>query len=92
MSTKPMKIVDYSDKIVHMRGYGYDNNAVAMGIPPREASFEDYGLSIYHDGNEIEKCVLHMFDRNVDIEYYNRYIYIACHCIGSKTAIFRCIH
>lgn len=72
MSTKPMKIVDYSDKIVHMRGYGYDNNAVAMGIPPREASFEDYGLSIYHDGNEIEKCVLHMFDRNVDIEYYNR--------------------
>lgn len=72
MSTKPMKVVEYFNGIVHMRGYGYDNNAVAMGIPKREASFEDYGLSIYHNGNEIEKCVLHMFDRDVDIEYYNR--------------------
>lgn len=72
MSTKPMKVVESSNGIVHMRGYGYDNNAVAMGISPREASFEDYGLSIYHNGNEIVKCVLHMFDRNVDIEYYNR--------------------
>lgn len=71
MSSKPMKIVEHSDNIIHMRGYGYDNNAIAMGISLKEASFENYGLSIYHDGIEIKKCVIHMFDRNVDIEYYN---------------------
>lgn len=70
MSTKPMKIVKTNSGTISLRGYGYDKNAVSMGVSINDASFESYGMTIYHNGNSIEKCTLHMFDRNVDIEYY----------------------
>ncbi len=60
MAPKQMKVIkETGDKIV-LRGYGYD----AMG-----ASFADYGLTINFKNGEVEKCILHMHDRNVDIEY-----------------------
>ena len=60
MAPKQMKIIEHvNDKIV-LRGYGYDD----MG-----SSFDDYGLSILYKNNDIEKCILHMHDRNIDIEY-----------------------
>ena len=70
MSAKPMKIILLKENSVILRGSGYDRNAVAMGVPLEVASFADYGLTIYHNGKSIEKCVVHMYDRNVDIEYY----------------------
>jgi len=60
MSPKQMKIINYSPNEILLRGYGYD----AMG-----SSFADYGLSIFLNNGEIEKCRLHMYDRKVDIEY-----------------------
>lgn len=60
MAPKQMKIIQQTaDKIV-LRGYGHD----AMG-----ASFADYGLTLKLKNGEVENCILHMHDRNVDIEY-----------------------
>ena len=60
MAPKQMKLQQVDNEKIVLKGYGRD----ALG-----ASFADYGLTIYHDDGNIEKCVLHMFDRGVDIEY-----------------------
>ena len=60
MAPKQMKIIQETKDKVVLRGYGYDN----MG-----SSFADYGLSIYYKNDIVEKCILHMHDRSVDIEY-----------------------
>lgn len=65
MAPKQMEIISKaSDKTV-LRGYGADPRA--MGDPAGE--YSNYGISIYHPNNDIEKIILHMHDRNVDIEY-----------------------
>lgn len=60
MAPKQMKIVRADSKKIELKGYGYDQ----MG-----SSFADYGLTVFLDGQRIEKCILHMYDRGVDIEY-----------------------
>lgn len=60
MATKQMKVIEETDNKIILRGYGRDS----MG-----ASFADYGLTIYYEDAEVVKCILHMHDRNVDIEY-----------------------
>tara|TARA_B110000238_G_scaffold82190_1_gene90495 strand:- start:161 stop:568 length:408 start_codon:yes stop_codon:yes gene_type:complete len=60
MAPKQMKIIHQTDNKIVLRGYGQDN----MG-----SSFADYGLSIYYKNDIVEKCILHMYDRSVDIEY-----------------------
>lgn len=60
MAPKQMKLVGTDNEKIQLKGYGFD----AMG-----ASFADYGLTIFHSKGNIEKCILHMYDRNVDIEY-----------------------
>ena len=60
MAHKQMKVVEESDQKVVLRGYGHDQ----MG-----GSFADYGLTIFLDSGNPIKCILHMHDRNVDIEY-----------------------
>ena len=71
MGTKPMKVISASDDEVELRGYGYDKFAYeTLGSPMSDATFENYGMTIYHDGQEITHCVLHMIERNVDIDYY----------------------
>ena len=66
VSPKPMKIISQSaDKII-LRGYLVEAMAPFGMI---EVDLADYGLSIYLKNEEIDKCILHMHDRNVDIEY-----------------------
>jgi len=60
MAPKQMKIIQQEYDRVVLKGYGYDN----MG-----SSFADYGLSVYYKNDIVEKCILHMHDRSVDIEY-----------------------
>jgi tetratricopeptide (TPR) repeat protein len=60
MAPKQMKLIAIDNVKIQLKGYGSD----AMG-----ASFADYGLTIFHDNGKIEKCVLHMYDRGVDIVY-----------------------
>ncbi len=60
MAPKQMKIIQHSNDKIVLRGYGHD----AMG-----ASFADYGLTIKLKNGEVTNCILHMYDRSVDIEY-----------------------
>lgn len=60
MAPKQMRLQQTDSEKIILKGYGCD----AFG-----ASFADYGLTIYHNNGDIEKCVLHMYDRGVDIEY-----------------------
>ena len=60
MSPKRMRIVRASSSCIEFRGCGTDS----MGF-----SFSDYGLTVYHQGKEITKCVLHLFAKGTDIEY-----------------------
>ena len=68
MSTKPMKIVSVTNEKIVLRGFGYDERGLLMGAGD-DASFVHYGLSIFIKNGAIDKMILHMHDRNVDIEY-----------------------
>ena len=71
LSPKPMEVVRRDKTEIELRGYGYDSDAVLLGVPKEQASFENYGITIYHsEDGTVKKCVVHWFDRNVDIEYY----------------------
>lgn len=66
MTPKPMRIISQTkDKIV-LRGYPVRAMAPFGWIDFNGA---DYGLTIIFEMEEIEKCILHMHDRNIDIEY-----------------------
>lgn len=69
MAPKPMKIFSISNNIIELRGYGFDENALAIGAPPSAASFADYGIAILVENNEIIRAQLNMFDRNISIVY-----------------------
>ncbi len=65
-----MRIVDYSDNFVKLRGYGYEQFAVDMGADPSDVSFTDYGLTLKVKNGKVTSCVFHRYDRGVDIEYF----------------------
>ena len=69
MSTKRMKITKVHDGIVEMRGYGFDERAVMLGASIQDASFENYGLCLLIEGDEISRAQLNMYDRNNSIVY-----------------------
>ena len=65
MSSKQMKVIDSSlDKTV-LRGFGEDLSA--MG--DEEGKYSNYGISIMHPKNTIERIKLHFHHHNIDIEY-----------------------
>ena len=60
MAPKQMRVVRETASEVELRGFGHD---------PMGFSFSDYGLTLHFNGDEVERAVLHMHDRNIDIEY-----------------------
>ena len=60
MSPKQMRIIGYNDTIVSLRGFGYD----IMG-----GNFSDYAIDVYFSDKEVEKIMLKMLDRNIELEY-----------------------
>jgi hypothetical protein len=60
MSTKQMKIEQSNNSSIQLRGYGED---------PMGNTFTDYGVTIFFDNNEVQKVVLQLFDRNVEMHY-----------------------
>jgi hypothetical protein len=60
MAPKQMRVIRTEGSEVELRGFGTGR----MG-----GSFSDYGLTLHFDGSEVQKVVLHMHDRNIDIEY-----------------------
>ncbi|MGN0006807.1 MAG: hypothetical protein ACI35T_01780 [Alistipes sp.] len=61
MAPKQMRVISCIQDEITLRGFGYDQ----MGAP-----FSDYGIIIYLENDDIQKCVLNMYDRNISIEYY----------------------
>lgn len=35
----------------------------------QEVDYSDYGFVVYYKNGQVEKCVLHMYDRNIRLEY-----------------------
>ena len=66
MSDKPMKVVRKTDSFVELRGFPIEAQS-PFGW--QEVDYRDYGFVVYYKNGEIEKCVLHMYDRNIRIEY-----------------------
>lgn len=61
MHPKRMKIISQYDSKIELRGFGND----PLGVP-----FSGYGITLHLKNDEVERVVLHMFDRKVDIEYF----------------------
>lgn len=60
IAPKPMRIVSSTYDKIELKGCGEDDFGT---------SFADYGLTLIRDESVITSCILHMFDRHVDIEY-----------------------
>ncbi|MCR6509917.1 hypothetical protein M1B78_17615 [Bacteroides sp. KH569_7] len=69
MAPKRMKIINVDGNVVELRGYGLDENALAMGAPLEAASFENYGVALMIEDDKIVRAQLDIFDRNVSIVY-----------------------
>lgn len=69
MAPKRMRIVSVNDNVVELRGYGYDERAIAMGAPLEAASFADYGIMLLIEEKKVKRIQLNMFDRKVSIVY-----------------------
>ena len=69
MAPKQMKVVGEQDNIIELRGFGYDENALAIGAPENDASFANYGILLLIENNQVERVQLNMYDRNISIVY-----------------------
>ena len=66
MSDKPMRIVSKTADKVELRGFPIE---AQTPFGWQEVDYRDYGLTVYYTNGNVTKCVLHMFDRNIDLEY-----------------------
>lgn len=67
MSPKPMRLVRKTSNEISLRGYE------VLAMTPfgyQEIDMSDYGITLYIENDEVVKCRLDMFDRNIYIEYY----------------------
>lgn len=63
---KPMLLIKSSESVVELRGYEVEA-MTPFGYEKFDQS--DYGLTVYYKDGEVERCILHMFDRKIDLEY-----------------------
>ena len=66
MSDKPMRIVSKTTNKIELRGFPIE---AQTPFGWQEVDYSDYGLTVYYKDEQVFKCVLHMFDRNIDLEY-----------------------
>ena len=69
MAPKRMRITSRSENIVKLRGYGYDENALALGASLADASFDNYGIVLLIENEVIKRLQLNMYDRDISIIY-----------------------
>ncbi len=70
MSDKPMRVVRKTDTSIELRGFPIEAQS-PFGW--QQIDYSDYGLIVYYEHGNISKCVLHMYDRKIFIEYRLRY-------------------
>ena len=66
MSAKPMRLFQVTDSFIELRGYPLLAFSL-FGWQPLD--YSTYGFFIHYANGRITHCDLHMFDRNVRIEY-----------------------
>lgn len=66
MSAKPMRLIQITDSFIELRGYPLLAWSL-FGWQPLD--YSTYGFFIHYANGRITHCDLHMFDRNVRIEY-----------------------
>ena len=66
MSDKPMKVIRKTADMLELRGFPIEAQS-PFGW--QEVNYSDYGFIVYYKNGQIDKCVLHMYDRNIRIEY-----------------------
>jgi len=66
MSDKPMKVVSKSADKVELRGFPIEAQS-PFGW--QMVDYSDYGFVVYYKNGQVEKCVMHMYDRNIRLEY-----------------------
>lgn len=66
MSDKPMRIVSKTADKIELRGFPIE---AQTPFGWQEVDYRDYGFTVYYSNGKVSKCVLHMYDRNVDLEY-----------------------
>ena len=66
MAPKPMKVISSSSNKTELRGFGADPRL--MGNPV--GNYSNYGITIFHTNNSIDKIILHLHDRNIELEYF----------------------
>lgn len=66
MSAKPMRLMQVTDSFIELRGYPLFALSL-FGWQPLD--YSTYGFFIHYANGRITHCDLHMFDRNVRIEY-----------------------
>jgi hypothetical protein len=66
MTPKPMRIISQSSDKIILRGYPTRAMSPFGWV---DFNGSDYGLTINFKNGQLENCILHMHDRNVDIEY-----------------------
>ena len=66
MSDKPMRIVSKTADKVELRGFPIE---AQTPFGWQEVDYSDYGFTVYYSNGKVAKCILHIFDRNVDLEY-----------------------
>lgn len=69
MSDKPMVIVRKTDTTIELRGFPIE---AQTPFGWQEVDYRDYGLFVYYKDGQVDKCVLHMYDRDVRIEYMKK--------------------
>lgn len=69
MAPKRMRIISTNENIVELRGYGYDEKALALGVSLSDASFASYGVALLIEDTEIKRIQLNMYDRDISIVY-----------------------
>lgn len=66
MSDKPMKVVRKTADMLELRGFSIE---AQTPFGWQEVDYRDYGFVVHYKEGKVDKCVLHMYDRNVRIEY-----------------------
>ena len=66
MSDKPMKVVRKTNDLLELRGFPIEAQS-PFGW--QEVDYSVYGLIVLYKNGEVDKCILHMYDRNIRIEY-----------------------
>ena len=61
MAPKRMHVSKRIESVIELKGLSTDSY---------DLDYENYGLTIILKNNDVEKVVLHMYDRHIDIEYW----------------------